>query len=155
MNWKIHGSVIGIMFVVITIMYFAFQPKSPQTIINQLGDNYIRINEAHWGLNCNENYKAYQRRKRTMPPQQTDAPEPKPVVRNNVLPRMSELCDIKAKCEFTADSATLGEAYQYCTKELNLSWRCTTYDRLRTYNGYENDRVVIDCSPESIDKPAQ
>ncbi len=155
MNWKIHGSVIGVMFVLITVMYFIMKPGTPVTTGENLGDNYIRISEAHWGLNCNENYKAYLRRKAALGNKPAEGPEPQPVLKNNILPRLSSLCDIKSKCEFVANSITLGEAYQYCTKDLYISWRCTTYERLRTFKGYEGDTVSIDCSPSALAAPAK
>ena len=152
MRWKIHAIVIGSITLLLLILYWVSQVTvEPKTIVKNLGDQYIRIDQAHWGLNCNRNYEEYMRAKRLGKLQLEEGEdaepleEPKPVSANNILPQLSKLCDVQATCEFDANIVTFGNPYKNCLKELKVTYRCTSYDRLHQLSVYEGEHVKIDC----------
>lgn len=157
MNWKIHIPVIAGMTVILSTMYFVLKPSQAEikTVVSDLGDVYIRIDQAHWGYNCNAQYRSYMRRARlgtngdkaaTTGTTGNAPAKPQPVLQNNVLSLVGKLCDVKTECKFTADSLTLGNPYANCFKELDIRWRCFSYDRLHSATISEGEPVEISCA---------
>lgn len=151
-NYKFHGIALAVICGLITIMYLILAPKPVAPVDNTLrGDRYIEIYSATWGQECN----AYIRQIIANPPApQKDEngeiikrPELKVVELNNVLPRVSEICNGRLECEIATNSETLGvEPLPSCFKRLEMSYRCFSYDRLWKRSIDQGKIEKIDCS---------
>lgn len=102
--------------------------------------NRIRILKATWGANCRDKtgsnmfgvglggdgYK---------------------VQENNVLEKIKQLCDNKAACKFRVTRKNMGidDPASGCTKNLEVQYRCFSYDKRRLKEVYEQKEFKITC----------
>jgi hypothetical protein len=94
----------------------------------------IDILDATYGQNC----KKFQ-------PQ---PPNINTVRDSNATALMTETCDGKMHCEFTADSPPLSDPAGGCAKDFTASYRCPGDDRVRTISlppAAKDPKVVLDC----------
>ena len=117
--------------------------QGTQTVVEveeEIGDRYITIWEASWGLNCNKSG-------RDSGPSTGFAGSNNGVKRNNVMGKVKELCNGKLNCEFKADYKTLGRPTQdrRCRPQLEMMYRCFSFDRPWTVSSRSGDMVRIDC----------
>lgn len=145
---------IGSITAVVLVMYLLIGPKSAdeqKTVF--AGTNYVQINSATWGLNCNQHIdyaiKEAQAERAAAPlEKRKDIQIPEPVARNNVLSHMSELCNGKEVCSFLVESDIIGIDPVYsCYKELQLTYRCYDVDKLRSITFKQGDMLKLDCTP--------
>jgi hypothetical protein len=148
MNLKLHLAVIGVMTVALVGGYSLLQ-KSPETASSKtvVGDRYIRIIHAHWGLNCNRQIQetaaiTASQAESANPLLKT---KPKLVEPNNALTLMREQCERHMDCSVPLRSVTLGNPMKNCVKELDIGWRCFSYDKLQTQRLSEGQTLSIRC----------
>ncbi len=155
MKWKIHIVVIAIITMLILVMYALFKPER-EVITIAGGDNpnfQLRIESASWGLNCNALYNAYKARERSAAAQQQN-PSARPVSPaviiqpDNVLYKVGEKCDGHSKCTVTSSSDEFPDVFTACSKDLVISWRCYSYDKLRSAKASSGDKIIIDCEKQ-------
>ncbi len=154
MRWKIHAAVIGVITAVFFIGYLLFSPtpKTPEqmAVINTSGIR-MQIEQASWGLKCNELYDAYKKRadadaQSDKPPSENPNYSPPVLIQaNNVLTKVKELCEGKDTCDITASSDVLGNVFSDCSKDLEVSWRCFSYDRLQSGKASNGNVLSITC----------
>lgn len=159
-QYRTHAIAIGSISVVITVLFFVMQPPkiAPQPDSSQvMGDRYITIYSATWGENCNQFIE--QAAANPQPLKTTAQGEiipqqlPNRIVPDNVLQAVSNACNGKLTCRVTVNSATLGvEPLGTCFKELKLSYRCYTLDRLWPITLRQNDVLNIDCNEKEDNK---
>lgn len=106
----------------------------------EIGDRYITVWEASWGLNCNG-------RGRDDAPKTGFVGAGDEVQRNNVMGKVKELCNGKLSCEFKADYKTLGRPTQdrRCRPQFEMIYRCFSFDRPWTVSARSGDVITIDC----------
>jgi len=155
---RIHIMAVGTITAVVLVMYLIVGPKSaPEQKTEFTGTNYVQVNSATWGMNCNRHIE-YRRKEAEMKRAEVPYAErekiemPELVIRNNVLSQMSTLCNGKEVCAFRVESEVIGVDPVYaCFKELEISYRCFEIDRLRQEKYRQGSTARIDCSPKAID----
>lgn len=156
---RIHMISIGIITAVVTVMYLLFAPKQVAQKVEFSGSNYVQVNSATWGLNCNTHIdheiKQAQIARAKLPVTERDTIEiPKIVTRNNALSHLSTLCNGKEICSFLTEADVIGLDPVYsCFKELEISYRCFDIDRLRQAKFRQGEFAKIDCSKATIGNP--
>ncbi len=147
-----HVIAISTICVVITVIFFAMQPKKvlPQAQPQLMGDRYIQIYSATWGENCNRYID--DALARPLPPKRDEKGNlieqklPQRVATDNALDVLNTLCNGKLTCSVTANRTTLGfDPLESCFKELVVSYRCFTLDRLWSTTTRQSDTLQIDC----------
>lgn len=152
MRWKIHLIGIALITLLIFGVYTLFQSSTeatPQTM-QPTSNVRMHIEKASWGLNCNQLYDAYKRRTDDMVrqnPNYKPNPEALPVkVENdNVIKIVRTLCQDKPSCIIPARAETMGNFFSDCSKDLDVSWRCFSYDKLRSAKASNGSEITIDC----------
>jgi hypothetical protein len=146
MNLKVHLAVIGVMTLALVGGYSMLHKTPQDTAQNAVkGDHYIRIVHAHWGLNCN---KAIQESLRSLTPTSGDAAQaekPKLVEPNNALSILQQQCERHAECNVPLRPVLLGNPSKQCIKQLDIGWRCFSYDKLQTKTLSEGQTLSIQC----------
>lgn len=138
----------GMIVTVIAVFAFVKLSEDRPTLVEELQQSgspgrVINIVHASWGLNCNHvlTIKRQDNQRRGLPTDKlTD------MKRDNVLTVVQELCDDRSTCHFTATPSRLKNSrYPRCAKTLEVSYRCFSYDRLRSITVRDGDKVEIDC----------
>lgn len=110
-----------------------------------IGSKYtIMIERASWGLNCRTSTdKSVGGNYVQSNNNDTEIKE------NNVLYRVSQLCNGKSKCDILIDPAVLGnDPFPNCGyKALQVEYRCFSIDRLRN-STVSGGILTIDCDKE-------
>jgi hypothetical protein len=158
MNSRMRFHLTAIAAIVVTVLavqFFIQKPSAPAEETTIIGDRFIIIYEADWGLNCNPFIEKTLAARRTIPftsatgekPQYQDGqPQDLSVQKaNNALLALSEACNTRTVCQFKATTELLGAHYRNCNKDLRIAYRCFEYDKLRTLKSGEGKRVTIDC----------
>lgn len=153
-HYKFHAIAIAAIFLVVIVIYMLMpQPSAPVAADPALmGERYIAIYSATWGQACNPQIEQAIAERANVPVKaekpDSDAPLAlQPVSANNVLQAVSDLCNGKLTCEFTASSQTFGvEPLHACPKNLEVSYRCFAYDRLWTVTAQQGQTVTLDCN---------
>jgi hypothetical protein len=155
-NWKVHAIAVTAITVVIYILFLIINPKpagnDPATFS---GTDYVRINSASWGLDCNRYLdnavqEATKKRASLPPEKRSSVVIPKAILRNNALSRISELCNGKEICQFRVSRQTIPiETMKDCDNKLELSYRCYEIDRLRQLTVNQGEEVTLDCRPKT------
>jgi hypothetical protein len=148
-NMKFHAIAIGSICLIITVLFLVMGPKEAAAPVDPntpSGDRYIRIYSATYGQNCNPDIT----RLRSEPVKLNDdgtMPElPQLVQRDNALLALSSLCDGRLSCTTTlSDEALKVDPVPRCYKQLKLSYRCYTIDRLWAKEFNQGDTLTIDC----------
>lgn len=137
----------------IVLLMWQFMPKPeapPEEQIEETIDtgDYVRIHSASWGLNCID------------PAAQghTDALLAKDdkvmkLRRDNVLSFVSKQCNGKDSCEVMNSPATFDASddknpQKNCEKDLEIEYRCFTFDRLWKKVSGHREPVKIECKRE-------
>ncbi len=147
-----HLSVITIITLLLLAGYTLFAPSSEVTVVTVQGSGVkMRIEQANWGLNCNKLYPEMKRQeeerlKNSPTPNEKSKFPAAPLAENNVLTQVKKLCEGKEKCVVPATSDALGEVFPQCSKELEISWRCFSYDTLHTKKSSNGEAVSIACA---------
>lgn len=171
-----HAIAIGIICLVVVVLFFMMKPAPQQVQLNPFAtdDNYIRVDSASWGLNCNEeihrlNSELDEEEFVAEPPPPAaaklgaaPAPAPAPqkkirplVTGNNATLRMGELCNGRSQCEIVLNPQLFeSDPLPSCFKQLTLSYRCTSFDRLRRIELAQGAPLKLDCTPEGQKKPS-
>lgn len=151
MRWKFHAAIVTVITILILVMYNLFKPAPVIVAVpEEEKTSNLRVEAATWGRNCNELYPIYNRRAQELaktqetPPKEQKSP-PVMIAPNNVLELVKKLCDGKAHCEFNVNADVLGDIFSDCSKEFEVSWRCFSYDKLRTETIQNGDPFKIDC----------
>lgn len=147
-NIRFHLIALSIITLVIVGSFYATgklgkpAPQAPAPGEEPVGDRFVTVWEASWGLNCND-----------APEYNSTTPIPgskEPVKQNNVLKRISDYCNGKRVCEFTANTATLGEVApgRSCRPQIDVRYRCFEFDRQWQVVVASGDKAKLDCSEQ-------
>lgn len=99
---------------------------------------------ATWGENCND-YIASMSGANTYNHQ---AGALSPIKRDNVLRRVSTICDAKKACAFPINAEMLGpDPAPGCTKALTMDYRCSETGVTTRITAYTGSELSIDCRP--------
>lgn len=138
-NLRIHAFAIA-SIVFLLVLMAVFSHKEVTAIISPY---YITISNATYGYNCKDT-EARAAASGTVDPFASGLP---PIRRNNVLTKVSDLCNGKPSCGITVNSDVLGgDPAPGCGKELEVEYRCFSYDRPRMEKKTEATRLEIDCT---------
>ncbi|MEZ5691484.1 MAG: hypothetical protein R3D71_07460 [Rickettsiales bacterium] len=161
MSFKIHLIVVVIISLVLLLAAKMIVPAPEQntpTPVNNptsLSPYKIVIERASWGLNCLKS-KLYQKQNNTENSYNyyDDSNDKGNRKENNVLYRVSQLCNGKSKCDFPINTYNLGEdPFPTCGyKILHVEYRCFEIDRLRVLET-KNNQLNIDCDAMLGDHP--
>ncbi len=141
------------MTVILLVLYMIVKP-APTAVGVATDAGTLHIEQATWGKNCNQLYTAYKRRydelAKTMTPQQMAKKTPPIIIEdNNVLDVVNGLCEHKKQCTIEANTTVLGNMFSDCSKELYVTWRCFSYDKLHSAKTDNGETLKIDCSSAS------
>lgn len=149
-NLKFHAIAIGSICLIVIVLFFIMQPETRapvETSPYATGDRYVRIDSASWGMNCNQEISRRMRQPRDA--EATDKPL-QLVSTNNVLLQMGELCNGRMVCQLSANSDILQEEpLSSCFKQLEVTYRCFSIDKLWRVQANQGDELIIDCKPEA------
>jgi len=150
-NMKFHAMAIGSICVIVTLLYLVMGPsKAPADDGMAHGDRYVSVFTASWGLNCNSEITRLRSQAVTINPDGSAQPRPELVTPNNVLLPVGEICNGRLRCNFPVNAAVLGvDPLLSCYKELEVSYRCFSIDRLWTKKFSQGDTLSIDCSTDT------
>lgn len=154
----IHVRAIAIISLVVIVLYLLIPAPSSQPT-QVVGNRFVQISSATWGLNCNFFIQQAMRQPQAKPVADASGnipPAPAPlalVKRNNVLLPISELCNGQNQCSFVADIAGLGDPLASCYKELEIGYRCFELDALTRKTFKQGENVVIDCTENAEKAP--
>ena len=147
---KFHALAVSIICVVTVILYFIIVPRevAPYDPNVPTSDRYLRIVDATWGMNCNaEINRLCSMGQRTAGKDGTERPLT-PVLLNNAMYAVTELCNEKIKCSILATNDTMNlDPLSACYKELVVGYRCFSVDRKWTRKAEQGTIMTIDCSP--------
>lgn len=155
MKWKVHAIVIAIITVLVLALYAVFKPSPQHTVV--MADDYnpnfqLTIVTASWGLNCNALYSMYKKHEEEDAKRDQENVRPKaPAViiqPDNVLDHTRGKCDKRSKCSLRASADEFGDIFTSCAKDLTVSWRCFSFDKLRTATVSSGDTIDIDCEKQ-------
>ena len=144
----------------IVLLMWQFIPKAPEPaplpedVVNDQADGkFIRISSASWALNCLEYRK-------NEPTYSADEDKRLPIRRDNVLVKVSKLCNGKNTCEVTNSASGLGASGDRnpdkdCQKQLEIEYRCLTFDRPIRKTAKERDKIEIRCEEEPETAPGE
>jgi len=145
-NIKLHAFAICCISAIVLMMYMVMRPSTASQQAASpyaTGERYVRIDTASWGLNCNQEITRLNANRKS------DSPE-KPyalAASNNVTLQLGELCNGRLVCNFNADATTLdSDPLKSCFKQLLVSYRCFSIDRLWHLKLSQGDAVEIDCN---------
>lgn len=167
-NFKIHAIAITSITAIVVLVYLVSRPSTQPAVVSPFatGDRYVRIDSADWGLNCNTEIQ----RLITAPPAPKSVdPKPSPssaaperptatavaaplelATPNNVTLRLSDLCNGRMVCTQPVTAQTMAlDPLPSCFKELHVSYRCFSIDRLWHQNYDQGDTMTIDCNEEA------
>jgi hypothetical protein len=157
---KFHAIAIAAIVVVITLLYAVIGSKKPSQAPTVASDRAVEVYSATWGEECNQSIQQVMEERKLTPIEKDKngvVIERTPlslVQQNNVLERVSQLCNGRLTCTITPTSKNLGvEPLASCAKKLNLSYRCYNYDRLWNLTIGQGAITVIDCNEAKT--PAQ
>ena len=102
---------------------------------------------ATWGDNCND-YIASMSGSASSEVYHRPAGTLLPVKRDNVLRRVSTICDAKRACAFPVTTEMLGaDPAPGCTKALTVDYRCGEMGVTTRVTAYTGSEMNIDCRP--------
>lgn len=138
-NWKFHAIALGTITLMIVIVFsLTYKPKPTATDPNTpTSDRFIQIHSASYGLNCNARLK-YRR------PANGAVEE---MMVNNVLLDVSRMCNGKVSCNIDVRDTSFSKKFPAgCAKELEVEYRCFSWDRPWKVLGVPYELAVIDCA---------
>jgi len=147
-NMKFHMMAVGSM-ITAAILVFVFvemskaPPPEAQVDPTLAAGRQIIIHSANWGLNCNQviEMKRAENIRMGIPVDKLVPVEP-----NNVLNTINGLCGGKPYCQVLATPEVLkDDTYPRCTKLLEVSYRCFSYDNVTIAAGTQGETITLDC----------
>lgn len=152
---KFHLLAVGVICTIITVVYTVSKPDPAQTptVDPELAaGRSVEIASATWGEGCNEFMNELNRTTRSKPVELDENGQPKPqtiytlATYNNVLERVTNACKGQISCSITPSDDALGVTPLHsCAKQLKITYRCYSFDRLweATIDGGQTH--TIDC----------
>ncbi len=163
MSFKVNlfiMSVIAVSLFLIIRIFLTEEPKPvqvappPKPVV--VSPYSITISSASWGLNCRDYYtkRNYGKTQGYNNADDDDALATalSKIKENNVLYKVSQLCNDKSQCEIAISTSVLGDdPLPNCGyKELRVEYRCFAVDRLRKAKS-ANETIRINCDQEAKD----
>lgn len=149
---KFHAIAVGTICVVVVLLYWIIGPTdfiAPGDPDQGVGDHYVHIVDATWGLNCNTEINRLRALGQTSLGEGASQRPLVPVNTNNAIFAVTELCNDKMKCNILAANDTLGiDPLSTCYKQLVVGYRCFSVDRKWTRKTDQGTIMTIDCSPD-------
>lgn len=151
-NLKFHAVAVSAICAVVVVAYAMMGPPAKTDEQGKpllRGDRYIQIDSATWGRNCDPYID--QALKTWKPDPAKPTPRPHRVVEGNALLPVSEICNGKLTCKFSADSEVLrDDPLPSCSKQLALRYRCFAYEPFIAKSVGQHETVTIDCTPKAV-----
>jgi hypothetical protein len=133
MSFKVHLVIVSC---IILAVYFAWQilnanTPAPAATENSNSTYSITIAHASWGLNCQYNGTSRTPATESDGFANSGTSQTNPLREDNILAKIAELCNGKLKCTIPNTSEALGAdpAPACLDKEINVEYRCFSYDR--------------------------
>ena len=157
-NLKFHIIAISIICVLVVLLAQIFGPShNAVTQAAPIGDRYVRVVSATWGLNCNPFIEEAKRLRETSAlPKDAQGnviaqPPMKEMELDNILGNVKTMCDGKLTCQVMATSEVVGlDPMESCFKKLSLNYRCFELDRLHTTETNQGEMLKIDCATPTV-----
>lgn len=158
MLFKIHLLIVSVIIIVIYIvMQVISVPKQqpqiqPITETIKISPYNIIISHASWGLNCLDS--SLDRNAETEGSYTQPSKSNSKIKDDNVISKVSQLCNGKPKCAIALNPSALGEdPLPTCGyKKLQIEYRCFSIDRIRKIEA--NEAVLtINCDAQ-FDNPS-
>jgi hypothetical protein len=111
-------------------------------------DHFVRITRASWGLACNStSYGADASQTSSESFAQGNHVDNNLIKENNLLQKVSELCNGKPSCQFRVSPEILGTdpAPNCINKVMEVEYRCFSYDRPWIIKVSNNKVLTINC----------
>lgn len=140
---KIHIAAVAVIIVLLVVVFYLTNDKEQKTAKNEY---YIEIIHSTWGMNCVNRRRTGNN---TAKPKYPFVGDPAlPLIRkDNVISKVSTLCNAKSICKIDVSEATFGfNPDKNCSKNLDVEYRCFSYDRPWFIRGGEYDTLIIDCT---------
>jgi hypothetical protein len=148
-------AILAICTIVIGLHSILSNPQKTITI-QEIGNRYVRIYQADWGLNCNAAIATamqsaqYQRATVRPLPGTTSTTTPLPLAYatpGNALKTITNECAKTLECAFIASTEIFGQVHQGCAPELKIGYRCDPIERLQQRTFRMDESVKITCTP--------
>lgn len=158
---RFHAIAVAAISTVIIAVFYLTQPSSAEkkTIDpDQFSERAVEIYSATWGMNCNPYIEEAIRRQAATPAPADASGSSKPakplqdVTTNNVLDVVSGLCNGRVRCDLTATAEAMGglDPLGSCYKQLDVSYRCFTYDQLWNVTVEQGKTLRLDCNAQAL-----
>ncbi len=135
-NWKFHAIALGCIITLIVVVFLVTAP--PKEVVVEgtptNPDRFIQVHKASYGLNCNARIRRYGNQ------------NAEPVNPNNVLLDVSRICNGQETCTIEVKDTSFSKQFASgCSKELEVEYRCFSWDRPWKAFGAPYEQMVIDC----------
>lgn len=148
-RFRVHAFFLTLLAILILIAYQMYRQRA--SILPDSGDVFVRISSASFGLNCrpedlrpSADAAPIKALGKFADPQQDE--KDKLVVQDNALSAISERCNGKTSCALTATPEALGLLVSgSCRRQLNVEYRCFSYDRPWLATIRPGETLLIDC----------
>lgn len=153
-NVKVHAAIISVIVIAIYFVWQTFiykEPVEPETIV--ISGYALQISRATYGLDC---LRYFRQNMDPLPGVSSyDIERYKENLRsNNVLSKISSMCNGKPKCTIRVKPENLGfEGFPECgVEKLDLEFRCFAVDNIRKVSFSIGDVATLDCDKFVIDQ---
>jgi hypothetical protein len=146
MSLKIHLIIVGIIIFCVFLGWQLLQWSKPAPTPEVVQtDREIEIIRASWGLSCNNRFNM---RPKTAPAGNFTDTDDGVIKENNLLQVASALCNLKPQCAIrnSADSLGFDPAPDCVDKQIEIEYRCFSYDRPWVLTIKNRETGVIDCT---------
>lgn len=148
MQLKHHLMIVSLLILSIFMGWKLFPaPKTEVSSAASQSPYSITIISASLGLNCSKMGFVNEQSSRD-PFANSNPPSSNDLKLNNVLPKVSELCNGKVRCEIKNSEAILGiNTKTFCiNKQLEVEYRCFSFDRPWVLKALAEETIAIDCT---------
>ena len=160
-NFKFHAIALASICAIVVLVSSLMKQDEP--VIDPNGPSNgraIEVFSATWGKNCDATIDTILAARAATPPEK-DAngvlvPQPKveKAKKDNVLSTVSAVCNGHVTCELAPNSTNMGiEPAESCYKQLEIGYRCFSFDRMNSISIGQGKSTTIDCNEKSDSKP--
>ncbi len=153
MNYKAHIVLVAAIAVFIGILALVGQMRE-KAAMDKLNDPalkvddtfYVDIESATYGTNCHgQDVTSSAARPDSS---QLGSDGKYRIVSGNATDAVSRLCQQQKTCSISVSERSLGfDPASGCAKSLDVSYRCFSFDKLRTASAAHRDKLTLDCIP--------
>lgn len=145
MSLKTHIMALSVILVTVLLGWQLVGGPKPAAPADPLSEHFIEIIRASWGLNC-----AGGPSRIAAANNNPNANATNPLRENNVLVKISNLCNGKTSCVVNNTPEELGTdiAPECMDKLLTVEYRCFSFDRPWSASAKNRGTIAIDCKPK-------